>query len=125
MAVAGCVPGGAIETKRLKEISAKESKDEGEWGGLHSIPLKMGCRGGWQGACCFWVLAACKEPDPVAAGGGQSGPEHGNGMSGFALAYCSLASPPNVFGIGSVHTTRGQERASAELSAALDRVRSP
>lgn len=41
MELAGCMPGGAIETERLKEISAKASRD----GGLYS-PLERGCRGG-------------------------------------------------------------------------------
>lgn len=95
MELAGRVPGGAIETERLQEMCAKESRD----GGLHSppplaeglqrrapgdsLPLGTGCLQG--------------EPHPIAAVGGQSEPEHGNGVNGFALAYSSR-SPPKRLG---------------------------
>jgi len=55
MELAGHVPGGAIKTKRLKEISVKESRNEG----LHSPPCRGAAVEGGEGLAGFgdWLLA--------------------------------------------------------------------
>lgn len=65
MELAGHVPGGAIKTERLKEISAKESRDRSLAQpslaeGLQrrvvgsSQPLGMVCLQGRTSHCCWW-----------------------------------------------------------------------
>ena len=60
MELAGRVPGGAIETEKLKEISAKESRD----GGLHSPPCRGAAEqcGGRLAAFGDSLLARCHIP---------------------------------------------------------------
>lgn len=86
MELAGHVPGGAIKTERLKEIPAKESRD----GSFAQSPLAEGLQRRMVGSSQLWGWSACREEHPSAAGGDQREPEHGDGWSGFVLAYCSL-----------------------------------
>lgn len=114
MELAGHVPGRAIKTERLKEIPAKESRDESS----AQPPLAEGLQRRVVGSSQLWGWSACREEHPTAAGGGQREPEHGDGLRGFVLAYCSLGSQ-NVLSISLVHKTQGEVRARTQLSSAL------
>lgn len=114
MELAGHVPGGAIKTERLEEIPAKESRD----GSFAQPPLAEGLQRRWWGAHSLWGWSACRQEHPIATGGDQREPEHGDGLSGFVLAHCSLE-PSKCPGYQLDPYNTGQVRARAELSSAL------